>query len=120
MLRRVAVCGVLGLCYGSDAVAQTVNSWYPDYSTLYHVKSCWYDLRSFNGAARVGVSFVETPGTFFFYFTPSDAAQLQKASAIYASLLAAQTNGINVYVFISAGDTVTGGWDFISIQVGPN
>ena len=123
MTKRLMSAVFLTLSIVGVAHGQAVNSWYPGATTLYHVKNCWYDLRSFNGgSARVGMSFTENPAvSFFFYFTPTDATQLQKASAIYASLLSAKAGGDNVYLFVSAIDSVnTAYWDFISVQLGPN
>ena len=103
------------------ASAQTANAWYPGPTTLYHVRSCWYDLRSFNALSRLGVEIDENQMTLFYYFSPTDSVQLQKASAIYASLLSAQATGANIYVWVTGPDSVNGGyWDFTSIQVGPN
>jgi hypothetical protein len=123
VLKQVALSVMVALSIMSVAAGQTVGSWYPAYSTLYHVRACWYDLRSFNGgSARIGVTFAENPTmTFFFYFSPTDTAQLQKASAIYASLLSAQASGQSAYVYVSSVDAVnTIFYDFISVQVGPN
>jgi len=122
-LKHLALSVILALSAASAAFGQTVNSWYPGPTTLYHVRACWYDLRSFNGgSARIGMTFVENPAvSMFFYFSPTEAVQLQKASAIYASLLSAQATGQNAYVFVSAVDPVnTTFYDFISVQLGPN
>jgi hypothetical protein len=122
-LKWLIASGLLfGTMVGPFASAQTANSWYPGPTTLYHVRSCWYDLRSFNGGlARIGMEFDENGASMFYYFSPTDAVQLQKASAIYASLLSAQASGANVYVWVTGTDPVnTVFWDFISVQVGPN
>ena len=123
MLKHLVPSVILTLSTATAAFGQTVNSWYPGPTTLYHLRTCWYDLRSFNGgSARIGMTFVENPGvSLFFYFTPTDPTQLQKASAIYASLLSAQATGQNVYVFVSSADPVNSiFYDFISVQLGPN
>jgi hypothetical protein len=123
MIKRIAVGAMLSAGLTSGASGQSASAWYPGASTEYHVKACWYDLRTFNGGlSRIGMTFVENPAVvFLYYFSPTDAVQLQKASAIYASLLTASSNGANVYVWVSGADSVTTtNWDFISVQLGPN
>lgn len=118
---KAVVAVVLGI--GSTVcVGQTANTWYPiDSSASYHVKSVWYDLRTFGSLSRIGTQFVEGGPVFFYYFSPGDSVQLQKAHAIYASLLTAVSTGVPTFVYITGPDAyATGNWDFISIQLGPN
>lgn len=123
MVGRLIKGVLLSVAFTSVALGQTVGNWYPTPTTFSHVKNCWYDLRTFNGGlSRVGMSFQENPSvSFYYYFSPTDAVEIQKANAIYASLLGAEVTGAVTYVFVSAVDPVNGSyWDFSGVQVGPN
>ena len=111
-----ALAVVSGSCFG-----QTANAWYPaDYLAQYHVKHAAYDLRTFGSLSRIELQFVENGLFLFYYFSPTDSVQLQKAGAIYASLITASSAGSPVSVYVTGPDAYSSGWDFLSIQVGPN
>jgi hypothetical protein len=120
-VKGAIVAAVLG-CGCATGFGQTASSWFPiDPSAQYHVKNAWYDLRTYGSLSRIGTQFIEGGPVFFFYFTPTDSLQLQKASAIYASLLTALSTGAPASVYATGADAYGGGaWDFLSIQVGPN
>jgi len=110
----------LGLGF-SPCFGQSANAWYPtDPSAQYHLKNAWYDLRTFGSSSRIGLQFVEGGPVFCYYFSPSDPVQLQKANAIYASLLTALSTGASASVYVTGADSYGAAWDFLSVQVGPN
>lgn len=123
MLKKLTPCALLSfLSLGSGTcLGQTANAWYPtDPSAQYHVKNVWYDLRTFGSLSRLGLQFVEGGPVFLYYFSPTDTVQLQKASAIYASLLTAISTGAAASVYVTSTDAYGNAWDFLSVQVGPN
>jgi len=123
MIGRVIKGLMLSMALASVASGQSVNNYYPAPTTYYHVKNCWYDLRTFNGGqSRVGMTFQENPAvSFYYYFSPTDPVQIQKANAIFGSLLGAEATGAVTYVYVIAVDPVNGSyWDFNGVQVGPN
>jgi hypothetical protein len=123
-MRIEAIVTAVALGIGSaTCVGQSANAWYPvDSTTQYHVKNAWYDLRVYGSSSRIGMQFIEGGPVFFYYFSPTDSVQLQKASAIYASLLTAVSAGAPASVLATGADSYapTTAWDFISVQVGPN
>ena len=118
---RAPVVAAVFACGSATCLGQTASTWFPtDPSTQYHVKNAWYDLRPYGSLARIGTQFVEGGPVFFYYFSPTDTVQLQKASAIYASLLTAMSTGAPASVYVTGTDAYGNAWDFLSIQVGPN
>ncbi len=121
-MRIKALLTATALGFGSTmCLGQSANAWYPiDPSAQYHVKNAWYDLRTYGSLSRIGMQFVEGGPVFFYYFSPTDAVQLQKAGAIYASLLTAISTGVTASLYVTSADAYASAWDFLSIQVGPN
>jgi hypothetical protein len=109
------------LLMAAYAHSQTAGSWYPAVSDHLHVKNAWYDLRVFGSQSRIGFQFAETSTVCFYYFAPADQVQVQKAGAIYASLLMALASGTEVYAHIAGVDTYSpNSFVLDSVQVGAN
>lgn len=123
MVGRLIQGLMVSMALTSVAAAQSANNYYPAPATFYHVKNCWYDLRTFlSGQSRIGMSFQENPSvSFYYYFLPNNGVELQKANAIFAALLGAEVSGAVTYVFVTGADQVNGAyWDYNGVQVGPN
>lgn len=116
------VLACLSFSIGCTAVhAQTAGDWCPSNNPGLTVRDVWYDTRS-NWGSQSRIGMTSSDGRlWFYYFSTSDAVQLQLSNTMYASLLSAEISGQPVFLILSQGDPYnSGAWDFISMQVGPN
>lgn len=110
------------------ARAQSANQWYPTANPGFVVKDVWYLPVTHQAGIppHIGVSTM-AGGSYFYYFTRTDANSSAQANTIWATLLAAAISGQPVFIYVSGADSIVnpggaagGVWDFSAVQIGNN